>query len=180
MSLKHAILSMLVDCEKSGYDINKEFSGTIGYYWSASHQQIYKTLATMLEQDWVSFRTVEQTDKPDKKFYQLTPSGRQELIDWASKPCKESPDRNELLIKIRLAGTHVPAEVLINELQRLLEKQQQRLAIYQDIKQQFFEPAPTMQSNPQMATSYLTLRYGTSTLEAKIAWTKEAIKTLQQ
>ena len=44
MSLAHAILVSLVCEPKSGYDLAKQFDGTVGFFWQATHQQIYRDL----------------------------------------------------------------------------------------------------------------------------------------
>jgi PadR family transcriptional regulator AphA len=47
MSLPHVILTVLSTREATGYDITKEFSHSIGYFWKASHQQVYRELNKM-------------------------------------------------------------------------------------------------------------------------------------
>lgn len=44
MSLPHVILTVLSTRDATGYDITKEFSASIGYFWKASHQQVYREL----------------------------------------------------------------------------------------------------------------------------------------
>ena len=42
MSLPYVILTILKDNDSTGYDVTKKLSGTIGLFWSASHQQVYR------------------------------------------------------------------------------------------------------------------------------------------
>ena len=44
MALAHAILATLMDCPCSGYDLRKRFEGSVGFFWQASFQQIYREL----------------------------------------------------------------------------------------------------------------------------------------
>ncbi|MGH1540347.1 MAG: PadR family transcriptional regulator [Arenicella sp.] len=171
-------MSLLVETEKSGYDINKQFAGSIGYYWTASHQQIYKTLATMQHDGWVEFRLMEQQGKPDKKFYSITQTGLQELSNWARQPVKPQAERNELLIKLLLADL-VGADVIITELEQLLGQQQKTLAEYQHIQSEFFTPEPTTAQTLQCKASFLTLRYGITSTTKNIHWLEEAIDLLK-
>ena len=47
MALEHAILVSLSERASSGYDLARRFDKSIGYFWTATHQQVYKVLARM-------------------------------------------------------------------------------------------------------------------------------------
>ena len=47
MALTHAILVALSEQSGSGYELARRFDRSIGYFWSATHQQIYRTLRVM-------------------------------------------------------------------------------------------------------------------------------------
>ena len=72
MSLPHVILTVLSNREATGYDITKEFSHSIGYFWKASHQQVYRELNKMAANDQVTCRLEPQEGKPDRKVYAIT------------------------------------------------------------------------------------------------------------
>ena len=46
MALEHAILVSLLEKPGSGYELARRFERSIGYFWTATHQQIYRTLRT--------------------------------------------------------------------------------------------------------------------------------------
>jgi DNA-binding PadR family transcriptional regulator len=50
MSLSHAILATLSNGCYSGYDISKQFAGSVGFFWYATQQQIYRELGKLEEQ----------------------------------------------------------------------------------------------------------------------------------
>ena len=178
MSLKHAILSLLVESERTGYDLNKNFESSVAFYWSASHQQIYKTLADMHQKGWVNLSITEQTGKPDKKIYSLTPEGEKELKEWALTPVKKAPAKNQLLIKLmlaRLVGTEPILRQLNDELKNVYEK----IATYSKIEKQYFDPKPSFNSPLKNTTSYLTLRNGILNAHAQLDWLHEAIDILE-
>ena len=52
MALPHAILVSLADQSGSGYELTRLFDRSIGHYWAASHQQIYRTLRAMEQDGW--------------------------------------------------------------------------------------------------------------------------------
>ncbi len=91
MALAHAILALLVRCPLSGYDINKEFGQSVGNFWKATHQQIYRELGKLEEQGWVQAEVIPQTGRPAKKLYSLTELGRHHLTTWVAEPCDVMP-----------------------------------------------------------------------------------------
>ena len=53
MALPHAILVSLCEQSGSGYELARRFDRSIGFFWSATHQQIYRTLRAMEDDGWV-------------------------------------------------------------------------------------------------------------------------------
>lgn len=47
MALAHAIMAFIADHPYSGYDLSKELENSIGCYWMASYQQVYRELAKL-------------------------------------------------------------------------------------------------------------------------------------
>ena len=52
MSTQHALLISLIEKPSSGYDLARRFDKSIGYFWHATHQQIYRELGRMAEMGW--------------------------------------------------------------------------------------------------------------------------------
>jgi len=48
MSLPHALLTSLLEQPCSGMDLARRFGRSIGFFWPATHQQIYKELGKLL------------------------------------------------------------------------------------------------------------------------------------
>lgn len=178
MSLKHAILSLLVESDRSGYDLMKNFESSVAFYWSASHQQIYKALANMHKDDLVSLSITEQSGKPDKKIYSLTLAGQQELKEWAVLPVKKSPAKNQLLIKLMIARL-VGVEPILEQLNIEIQNVYKKIAAYSKIEKQYFSPKPTSATHLKNMTSYLTLRHGILAAHAELDWLHEAIDMLE-
>lgn len=82
MALAHTILSILAHQAATGYDISKKFSQTYGLIWQATHQQVYRELNLLEKQGLISFSLHFQQGKPDRKEYQLTEEGEQQLKKW--------------------------------------------------------------------------------------------------
>ncbi len=53
MSLKHSLLALLSREAKTGYELSKDVGGSTGFFWTATHQQIYRDLAELERKGWV-------------------------------------------------------------------------------------------------------------------------------
>ena len=74
MALEHALLVALSERPASGLELTRRFEKSLGFFWHATHQQIYRVLARMESDGWVTVEVVEQEGRPDKRVH--TPSAR--------------------------------------------------------------------------------------------------------
>ncbi len=100
MSLPHVILTVLSTRDATGYDITKEFSASIGYFWKASHQQVYRELNKMADKALVTCKLEPQEGKPDRKVYSITDAGRIALGEWFDQPTAHPTVRDEFSAKL--------------------------------------------------------------------------------
>ena len=84
MSLDFAILGFLNYAPMSGYDLKKYFDGSVRHFWYADQSQIYRSLAKLKEKDWVEMEVETQEDRPNRKVYSITASGRDAFQEWLS------------------------------------------------------------------------------------------------
>ena len=86
MALAEAILVCLTERSMSGYDLAKNFDASIGFFWRASHQQIYRELGRLREKGFVISEEVSQKGKPNRIIHTITPTGQKALRAWSKKP----------------------------------------------------------------------------------------------
>src|SRR5580693_5258535 len=115
MSLRYSLLALLSREPKTGYELSKDFEGSTGFFWTATHQQIYKDLHELEKMGWLGFRSVIQEDKPDKKIYAITGKGRTELKRWVADETSPTPSKDAFLIKL-FVGNLVDPQILLSEL----------------------------------------------------------------
>lgn len=157
MALEHALLVALREQPAGGLELAKRFERSIGYFWSATHQQIYRVLSRMETDGWVSAETHHQTGRPDKRVYAVTPVGAQVLADWLASPTGVEPLRSELAVKLRGASYGDRAGVL-ESVRASLADHTARLDHYRHLLKRDY-PAPETLTDHDL-DQYLVLQGG--------------------
>ncbi|MGF1574986.1 MAG: PadR family transcriptional regulator [Cyanophyceae cyanobacterium] len=173
--MTHAILAALQEDPCSGYDLTKRFDGSVGFFWQASHQQIYRELTRLEKEGLLEFTLIQQSHRPDKKIYRLTEAGYTALKHWIRDPAAVSPIRDELLVKT-FAGHLVDWPTFESLLQQQRGQHLRQLAIYHQIEQDFFTDPQSVAR--EYLFQYATLRYGIRCEESWLAWCDEVITML--
>lgn len=177
MALSHAILAVLSGEACSGYDLAKQFDGSVGFFWTASHQQIYRELSKLEQQGLIDLEVFHQDGKPDRKVYSITPAGLDWLRDWIMQPSPLPPVKDELLVKL-FVGQLVPPLAIRQLLEDQRSQHAEILATYQAIEQNYF--AHPQDLSPEMQFQYMTLRNGIHYETGWLAWCDEAMEMLGQ
>ncbi len=175
MALAHAIMTALIDDEMSGYELARSFDGSLGFFWQASHQQIYRELARLTERRWVRRRLVSQKGRPDKISYALSHSGRRALHRWVAEESRQAPSKDDLLIRL----CNLDADNVLHlaaEIKRRREQTMQRLYLYEKIIRAHY---PDPQRLPTRRRGvYLALRAAIVQAEQALQWCDEALALL--
>jgi DNA-binding PadR family transcriptional regulator len=176
MALSHAILAAINDRSCSGYDLAKQFDGSIGFFWNATHQQIYRELTKLEEQNQIEAQLIRQEHRPDKKIYTLTNKGEETLRSWIETPSTVSPLKDDLLVKI-FAGSIVSPETIVAELKQHRSQHLKSLHTYESIAAQYFSDRSKLSAVGRY--QYITLRQGIRLETEWLAWCDEAIELLE-
>lgn len=177
MSLKHVILVVLKQGNSTGYEINQTFEGPLGIYWNTSHQAVYRALASLSKDAWVSYEDKIQNGKPDKKIYRITDKGEQALDRWLVENQKPSPINESLLVKF-FAGELCPTEALIKQVSELKDAHQKNIFYYEKLMSEVVSNID--QQSTSVRRGYLTLRRGILMEESRLAWCEEALQMLNE
>jgi DNA-binding PadR family transcriptional regulator len=106
MSVRHALLALLSEGPKYGFQLRQEFEESTGDVWPLNVGQVYSTLQRLEHSGHI-----ESDDSPDEgpqKVFRLTDEGKSELERWLCTPTDmTSPPRDELVIKV-LSALRVP------------------------------------------------------------------------
>ena len=108
MSLPHALLGLLADAPRSGYELTKVFAGEFGRYaWQAGHTSIYPELARLADQGLVE---VTHEGARGSRTYAVTDAGRAALRTWLLTPREHGKVRDERVLRMFLLSALDPAD----------------------------------------------------------------------
>lgn len=175
MSLRHAILTALLERPSSGLELTRRFDRSIGYFWQATHQQVYRELGKLEDSELI--RSIPQPpSRGNRKVHEVTPAGRAELMSWVETIEAPRPNRDPLLVRLRAAGV-VGLGSLVEQMQAHhrahLRQRDEYLAIAErDFGHGELDAAARLQ--------YLILSAGIGLEEHWLGWLDEAIAELSE
>ncbi|MEV0224419.1 PadR family transcriptional regulator [Streptomyces sp. NPDC050704] len=173
MSLPHAILTALVEKPSSGLELTRRFDKSIGYFWSATHQQIYRELGKLEAEGSIRALPAQQPARGQKKRYEVLPAGRAELARWTAASQDPKPARDTMLLRLR-ASAVVGTAGIEADLRRHLDLHQRQLAEYEAIRARDFPPG---KEAPQDRIQHLVLRAG---IDLETFWTRWLTHALEE
>ncbi|MET3965948.1 MULTISPECIES: PadR family transcriptional regulator [Bradyrhizobium] len=137
MALGDAILACLTERPMTGYELAKTFDSSIGFFWKADHQQIYRELSKLRDRGYIQGREVVQSGKPNKLIYTLTPEGRTALRHWAARPSTPPSIKDDLLVRLHALDS-IDIEPMRTDLMARLEHHRDRHENYERILKKRF------------------------------------------
>ncbi len=177
MALREAILTVLAHRSMTGYEISRSFDQVLSHFWKASHQQIYRELAALSRDGRVRFEVAPQPGKPDKKIYDITEAGREELRQWVAAPTDPPHPRNDLLVKL-MAGLLVDKPALRREIARVSGETAAVMAQFQAMRRECLS-RPFESLSEYDRALYLVLRRGLLLVAAQTEWLAEVSEFLE-
>ncbi|MGW2090239.1 PadR family transcriptional regulator [Streptomyces sp. NPDC001880] len=171
MSLPYAILTALLEKPSSGLELTRRFDRSIGYFWSATHQQIYRELGKLEQAGQIRALPSQQPARGQKKEYEVLPAGREALCAWVARSEDPKQVRDPLLLRMRAAAV-VGAPGLDAELRRHLGLHRRQLAEYLEIEQRDFPPG---RNSEEDRLRHLVLRGGIDLENFWIGWLTRAL-----
>jgi DNA-binding PadR family transcriptional regulator len=102
--VRQPLLALLAKEPAHGYELKLALEQIFGQaYPSPNIGQIYVTLKRLEQDGLVRSQDVEQTTRPNKRVYELTPAGRESLRVWVEEPNEGPRVRDEFFVKLILA-----------------------------------------------------------------------------
>ncbi|KWB88501.1 PadR family transcriptional regulator [Burkholderia ubonensis] len=174
MSLPHALLTALAERPGSGSELAGRFDRSIGYFWQATHQQIYRELGRIEALGWIESLPAE-TGRGRKRAYRILPAGKKELRRWIAEQEDPTPLREALLVRLRAEAVLGPAG-LEEEIRRHMALHQEKLDLYLQIEARDF-PADTASRAKRL--QHLVLKAGIAQEQFWVEFSQEALDVLR-
>ena len=105
MSVRNAILGLLAQQPRHGYELRAAFEALIGgdEIWNVKPAQIYATLSRLEEAGLVRQDSIKQDNGPEKRIYSLTTTGQSELAQWFVTGVATEHQRDEFFVKLMVS-----------------------------------------------------------------------------
>ena len=97
-----AVLGLLDQRARSGYDLKTAVDRTIRHFWAASYGQIYPELKQLEAAGWIRGAAADRGGRA-RRVYELTPSGRAALDGWLHGTETRVELRDESLLRLFFA-----------------------------------------------------------------------------
>ena len=164
MSVRYALLGLLAQKPRHGYELHAAFEAVMGgtQTWDVKPAQVYTTLTRLEGGGLVSREAVEQDGGPEKRIYAITDSGRDELNHWFANNVILEHQRDEFFVKLMISlltsNQSSPGRVV----------QHQRAYLYKELHQ--LTNQRTHLSPKQMLAQVLLFDKAIMHLEADLRW----------
>lgn len=118
MSMKFAVLGMLIERRGYGYDLANRLQSRLGPGFRAAFGAVYVSLDQLAKEQLVAEAKRVQVGRQVKVYYEATPAGIERFDTWMREAPSREPLRGELYLKLAVAhGSHL--SMLRDELERL-------------------------------------------------------------
>jgi len=163
MSVRYALLGLLAQQPRHGYELRAAFEALVGGEdnWDVKPPQVYSTLSRLEESELVVEDAIEKGAGPEKRIYAITARGLEELQAWFTSAVVGNHLRDEFFVKLMLslaAGDDLTRKVI----------QVQRTALYRELHR---VTEQRQRADPQTELAYILLWDKTVMhLEADLRW----------
>jgi DNA-binding PadR family transcriptional regulator len=182
VSLKHGLLGLLNYSEMTGYELDKAFRASLGFFWQGRMSQIYRELTAMEGSGWLTSERVIQDEKPNKKIYRITDSGKSELRNWLAAPETDIADamriRSAFLMRIFFAG-ETGGEQALKPLATFRDQCSLALANLNAASGNIVAYSAIINSAERARYWKIAKAFGESYYRAAIAWANQALADLE-
>lgn len=126
MSVRNAILGLLAQKPRHGYELHAAFSAVGGATWDVKPAQIYTTLERLEESGLVQTESdLGEGNEPDRRIYAITRDGRDALKGWFEDGVPTEHQRDEFFVKLMIglvSGEADPAFIIQTQRSRLYQE----------------------------------------------------------
>jgi DNA-binding PadR family transcriptional regulator len=172
MSLRHALLGLLVNRTASGYDLMKLFDTSLANVWPATQSQVYGELTRLADGGLVE---VTAQGPRGRKDYAVTEAGLDELRRWLSKPTPEPPRRSDTLLRVFFLDLLSP-----QQRREFLNHLAEQAAVHHTQLRTLRESMDWNEPGTLTANGRLALEYGLRLTVMQEEWARWAVEQIRE
>ncbi|GGJ84305.1 PadR family transcriptional regulator [Streptomyces camponoticapitis] len=150
MSLRHALLGLLVERSGSGYDLMKLFDTSLAHVWPATQSQVYGELNRLEGNGLIQ---VVAEGPRGRKEYGITESGTKELRQWLAEGYDDKPQRSEALLRVFFLGV-LSRQQAVDRLLNMAEVAAERHAVMKGVNEAVDWGSDMLSVNGRLALEY--------------------------
>jgi DNA-binding PadR family transcriptional regulator len=165
-----AVLGLLTDGERSGYDLLRTAEQSVGFFWTPAKTQLYAVLRRLVANGFATARLVRQADRPDKTLYRITAAG-EERLRAGLEQIGSAVNKNPLELRI-FFGAHRPLDAVVGDLEAVRDRAREHLDELDEIERTF--------DHDKHLFPYLTLLRGKANALADASWAEQALALLER
>ena len=179
-NLKYAILGLVNRKPLTGYDITKAFNEGLVEFWYAKHSQIYPELKRLTDEDLISYETIIQGEKLEKKLYTITPKGKKCLQKWLAKDDPLEPTPKDIFRLRAYFCDEMDDDTLLQQFQSALSKHSERLEYLENSMEELLKTKDIPQVSSPYFGDYIVLNGAIIREKSYIDWLEDCIKKITQ
>ena len=123
--MRYPVLALLASGHVHGYDIKQAFDDQFGAVWPPVNiGQVYVTLSRLERDGLVESTQISQSNRPNKRAYELKPRGHEALEEWLSETSLDKKVRDDFYMKLvlaRAAGLVEPSRLIAKQREAYLQ-----------------------------------------------------------
>jgi PadR family transcriptional regulator AphA len=171
VNTRHFILGLLARQPMSGYDIKRFLKSLSWLIDSPSFGSLYPALHALLEDGLATVEVIPRHDKPPRKIYTITKTGKQALREWMDEPIASGVSLKAFLMRLILASNLSHNGLITHLQQRHAQVASHQLALEQTTQ--------SMEETLDLGDR-LALDYGLAIASAELAWLDRALAQLSE
>jgi DNA-binding PadR family transcriptional regulator len=165
----------------SGYDVKKQFDGSLRNFWRAELSQIYPQLQKLEKEGFLKSEAMNSNKGPMRVVYECTAAGRRELHDWISGGPAVGAERIGYLAQIYFLAELNDADAALDFLRQLHDYSSQWLTSLKAIEAGWASADPRYPDELPDSDFYpsLTLGFGICRVSTTVDWCESTMRRIE-
>ncbi|CAN7759139.1 PadR family transcriptional regulator [Paenibacillus sp. LjRoot153] len=175
------ILGLLLDGDKSSYDLKKSMESSTGFFYNSSQGSIQPALKKLIQNGHIQV-TEEHRGARIKKVYSVTEEGEKAFLQWAGEPIALDKPRDPALVKMfffNYVEDHQKL-VLVEAYLREIETVETTLKMIQQMNREQIGNNRELLKNPKVKSRLDTLEFGSEYYAFLKEWYGKYLKKIKE